>query len=129
MRKKYHLLIVNLLSFICAFIFAINMSKAVTTISDIASRLFDMEGQIVEVDIRRAYNPHQTSAEEYEFNISSGDVVAIVIVPAEKGVRWFPNGKISPVAPPYIMTKVSHGRIQNQYGASREGPLLYWVDK
>jgi hypothetical protein len=115
--------------FIFAFFLTTCISKATTSVSDITNRLYDMEGQIVQVEIRKAYNPHQTSREEYEFNISSGEQVAIVVVPAEKGIKWFPNGKMSPMAPAYIMVKVSHGPIQNQFGATREGPVLYWVDK
>lgn len=119
----------KLQSLICVFFLTASISKATTSVSDITNRLYDMEGQIVQVEIRKAYNPHQTSREEYEFNISSGEQVAIVVVPAEKGIKWFPNGKMSPMAPAYIMVKVSHGPIQNQFGATREGPVLYWVDK
>jgi len=122
-QKTVYLLLFSL------FILGIHSGWALISLGEVSNRLYDLEGQTVEIDIHGAYNPHQTSKEEYQFNIASGEQVAVVILPAEKGIQWFPKGRGSATAPRYIMVKVSHGPVRNEFGAVKEGPLLYWVDK
>ena len=95
------------------------------TVPEIAARLFELNGSVVEVDIRSAFNPHQTSPNDFEFNIESAGKVAVVILSAQKGNDMFPKGKKSGSAPAYMRVKVSHGQVQNQFGSVTEGPLLY----
>ncbi|MGD9874516.1 MAG: hypothetical protein AB7T27_09635 [Kiritimatiellia bacterium] len=96
-------------------------SNKTYTGADIYRNMFDLEGKVIKIGFPRA-NARQESKEYYSANYGSGVTVAVVLIPADIGHKWYKKGGKSPPSSLYVL--VSTGTLVNEYGAKETGPVL-----
>ena len=123
--RTYFFVIAVLMSFLCHQLKASDIPTR--TIDELYNQMYDLEGKVVQINIKDAFNAHQSSRETYSFNVGmTGEHIAVVNVPSEIGKRWFSStGSFSTARPNYIYVKVSTGTLQNNtYGGTQQGLIL-----
>jgi len=102
------------------------MGSALTA-EEIYANMFDLENQVIKINFP-GDNPKQISKEFFSLNYGSGNQVAVVLLPSEIAKKYF-STRSSGRLPKTLYAKVQIGEIQNEYGATEQGPILLGVGR
>lgn len=99
-----------------------SVSGSPLTASEIYANMFNLEHKIVKIRFP-SDNPKQISPEFFSVNYGAENQVAVVLLPAEVGRKYF-REKSRQSFPSHLYVEVQVGDITNQYGATQRGPVL-----
>jgi hypothetical protein len=100
------------------------MGKALSA-AEIYANMFDLKKQVIRINFPSS-NAKQISKEYFSLNYGSGNQVAVVLLPAEIGKKYFAP-RSSGSLPKYLYVEVQIGELTNEFGATEQGPILLGV--
>lgn len=108
------------------------VSGKVYDIKDIHAEAFDLQGKIIRLKYQ-PWHPRQISSTEYADNLTEPDYVKdpaesiYIILPSDRFRKFLTSKKKQKAI--LVFAKVSIGKVENQFGAERERPILTVVGR